>query len=197
MLDFVYVLTVLAAVILFGGLISIGNERQRRAIDGLREQAAHWAEQDLRLKRAHAMHEVRVPDARQWLTGVASRLVGTSPQVLALNPWEENGLKALVCPCQDGRNLVVTPVPPAQFVQAVKARGRSRLTRAEVGLLGDRPGRVPVHEMNIVTCGPFFDLEAKLAWQQACGSPLDAERLYVFEVPPARKTQVPHDGTIQ
>jgi hypothetical protein len=40
--------------------------------------------------------------------------------------------------------------------------------------------------MNIVTCGPFFDLEAKLAWQQACGSPLDAERLYLFEVPPAR-----------
>ena len=45
--------------------------------------------------------------------------------------------------------------------------------------------RVPTHEMNIVTCGPFFDLEAKLAWQQVCGAPLDAERLYMFEVPPA------------
>ena len=197
MLDFVYVFTVLAAVILFGALISIGNERQRKAIDGIREQAAQWAEQDLRLKRAHVMRDVRVPDARQWLTGVASRLLGTSPQVLALNPWEESGLKALICPCQDGRKLVVTPVPPAQFVQAVKARGRSRLAKAEVGLLGDHPGRVPAHEMNIVTCGPFFDMEAKLAWQQACGSPLDAERLYMFEVPPARKTQVPHDGAIQ
>jgi hypothetical protein len=39
--------------------------------------------------------------------------------------------------------------------------------------------------MNIVTCGPFFDLEAKIAWQQVCGSPLDAERLYLFEVPPS------------
>jgi hypothetical protein len=79
----------------------------------------------------------------------------------------------------------MTPVPPAQFVKAVRVNGRSRLAKAEVGLLGDRPQRVPTHEMNIVTCGPFFDLEAKLAWQQICGVPLEAERLYLFEVPPA------------
>jgi hypothetical protein len=187
MLDVLFALSVLAAVIFFGALISVGNERQRKAIDGIREQAARWAEQDLRLKRARAMREVRVPDARTWLTGVASRLLGTSPHVLALNPWEEAGLKALVCPCQDGRKLVVTPVPPGQFIQALKVRSRSRLARAEVGLLGDRPGRVPVHEMNIVTCGPFFDLEARLAWQQTTGSTLDAERLYLFEVAAVEK----------
>jgi hypothetical protein len=184
MLDVFFALSVLAAVIFFGALISIGNERQRKAIDGIREQASHWAEQDLRLKRARAMRDVRVPDARQWLNGVTARLLGTSPQLLALNPWEANGLKAVVCPCEDGRKLVMTPVPPAQFVKAVRVNGRSRLVKAEVGLLGDRPQHVPVHEMNIVTCGPFFDLEAKLAWQQVCGSLLDAERLYLFEVPP-------------
>jgi len=184
MLDVLFALSVLAAVIFFGALISVGNERQRKAIDGIREQASHWAEQDLRLKRARAMREVRVPDARQWLNGVTARLLGTSPQLLAMNPWEGNNLKAIVCPCEDGRKLVMTPVPPAQFIQAVRVNGHSRLTKAEVGLLGDRPQRVPVHEMNIVTCGPFFDLEAKLAWQLVNGSPLDAERLYLFEVPP-------------
>jgi hypothetical protein len=185
MLDVLFALSVLAAVIFFGALISVGNERQRKAIDGIREQASHWAEQDLRLKRARAMCDVRIPDARQWLSGVTARLLGTSPQLLALNPWEANGLKAVVCPCEDGRKLVMTPVPPAQFVKAVRVNGRSRLAKTEVGLLGDRPQRVPVHEMNIVTCGPFFDLEVKLAWQQVCGSPLDAERLYLFEVPSA------------
>jgi len=185
MLDVIFTVSVLAAVILFGALISIGNERQRKAIDGIREQAAHWAEQDLRLKRARAMREVSVPDARQWLGGVATRLLGTSHQLLALNPWEQNGLRAVVCPCEDGRKLVMTPIPPAQFVKAVRVNRRSRLAKAEVGLLGDRPKKVSVYEMNIVTCGPFFDLEAKLAWQQVCGSPLDAERLYLFEVPPA------------
>ena len=184
MFDIIFTVSVLAAVILFGALISVGNERQRKAIDGIREQAAHWAEQDLHLKRARAMREVSIPDARQWLGGVTTRLLGTSHPLLTLNLWEQKGLRALVCPCEDGFKLVLTPIPPTQFVKAVRVNRRSRLAKAEVGLLGDRPQRVPVHEMNIVTCGPFFDLEAKLAWQQVCGAPLDAERLYLFEVPP-------------
>ena len=183
MLDVIFAISVLAAVILFGALISVGNERQRKAIDGIREQASHWAEQDLRLKRARAMRDVQVPDARQWLSGATTRLLGTSHQLLALNPWEQNGLRAVVCPCEDGFKLVLTPIPPTQFVKAVRVNRRSRLAKAEVGLLGNRPQCVAVHEMNIVTCGPFFDLEAKLAWQQVCGSPLDSERLYLFEVP--------------
>jgi hypothetical protein len=186
MLDILFALAVLAAVIIFGALISMGNERQRRAIDGLREQAAHWAEQDLRLKRARAAVDVRVPDARAWLAGMAARLLGTLPLLLSMDPWEGEGLKALVCSCQDGRKLVVTPATPEVFIRAVGHRAHSRLARFEVGLLGDRPRRVPVHEMNLITCGPFFDLEAGLAWQQVWGSPLDAERLYLFEVSPAR-----------
>jgi hypothetical protein len=184
MLDIIFALAVLAAVIFFGTLISVGNERQRKAIDGIREQASHWAEQDLRLKRAHAQREVRIPDAHQWLSGVTAKLLGTSPLLLSLAVWEKNGRKAIVAPCEDGRKLVVTPVPPAQFVKAVQVRGRGRLARAEVGLLGDHPKRVQAHEMNIVTCGPFFDLEAKLAWLAITASALDAERLYLFEVPP-------------
>jgi hypothetical protein len=127
MLDVLFALSVLAAVIFFGALISVGNERQRKAIDGIREQAAHWAEQDLRLKRARAMREVRVADARAWLIGVVSRLLGTSPQVLSLNLWEENGLKALVCPCQDGRKLGPTfPVDPGRAGQPPQPAGESR-----------------------------------------------------------------------
>jgi hypothetical protein len=187
MLDFVYVLTVLAAVMLFGALISIGNERQRKAIDGLRAQAVRWAEADLRLKRARAMRDVQVPDPRLWLEGVASHLLGVSAQIVQLTPWAENGLNAILAPCADGRSLVLTPSLPSAFVKASRARGSRRLRKAEVGILGDHPGRVPVHKMNILTCGTFFDLEAKLAWLQVTGSPLEAERLYLFEVPPAGK----------
>ena len=187
MLDFVYVLTILAAVSLFGGLISIGNERQRKAIDGLREQAVRWAEADLRLKRARAMRDVQVTDPRAWLEGVVSHLLGVPAQIVQLTPWAENGLNAILAPCADGRNLVLTSSLPSAFVKASRVRGSRRLRNAEVGILGLHPGHVPVHEMNIVTCGTFFDLEAKLAWLQVTDSPLDSERLYLFEVPPARK----------
>ena len=54
MIDTIFAILVLGAVIFFGALLSIGNERQRKAIDGIREQASYWAEQDLRLKRARA-----------------------------------------------------------------------------------------------------------------------------------------------
>lgn len=42
---------VASAVIFFGALISMGNERQRRAIDGLREQVVLWAVKDLQTQR--------------------------------------------------------------------------------------------------------------------------------------------------
>jgi len=181
MFETIMYISVLGAVLFFGVLISVGNERQRKAISGIREQAAHWAETDIRLKRA--MRDVLVPDARQWLVGVAGKVLGASPQVLSLNPWEGNGLKAVVCPCEDGRKLVLTPELPARFIKGVQLKGRSRLSKADVGLLGDRPKRVPVFEMNIVTCGPFFDLEARQVWNGVTGSRLEFDRLYLFEVP--------------
>ena len=181
MFETIMFLSVLGAVLFFGALISIGNERQRKAINGIREQAARWAETDIRLKRA--MRDVRVPDARQWLVGVAGKVLGSSPQILALNPWEENGLKAIVCPCEDGRKLVLTPELPSRFVKGVQPKGGNRLSKADVSLLGDRPKRAPVFEMNIVTCGPFFDLEARQVWQGVTGSRMEFDRLYLFEVP--------------
>jgi len=185
MLDIVFALSVLVAVILFGALISIGNERQRQVIDGLRQQVARWAEGNLRLKRASLMREVHVPDPRKWLESTTARLLGIPPQLTELAPWESGGLSALVAPCMDGRKLVVTPVPPVIFIKGIQPRGSRRLAQAEVGLLGDRPRRLVPHEMNIVTCGAFFDLEAKLAWREVTGQALDAERLYLFEVPSA------------
>lgn len=50
-MEMILALVVVIAVIIFGALISMGNERQRRALDGIREQTALWASQDLRLKR--------------------------------------------------------------------------------------------------------------------------------------------------
>jgi hypothetical protein len=186
MLDMIFAVSVVSGVIFFGALLSIGNERQRRAIDGIREQASYWAEQDLRLKRARAAHEVQVDDPRAWLAGIISRVLGESPVVTALLPWENDDARAMVAVCSDGRRWVMTPLQPRRFIQAIRPRSRSRLQQAEVGVLGDHPKRVPVHELSIVTAGAFFDIEAAKAWQQVTGAPLGAERMYLFEVPPAR-----------
>ena len=43
MTDIIFATLVLGAVILLGALITIGNERQRKAIDTLRQAAEDWA----------------------------------------------------------------------------------------------------------------------------------------------------------
>jgi hypothetical protein len=186
MLDIIFAVSVLAAVIFFGALISVGNEHQRQAIDGLREQAVRWAEADLRLKRIHVLHTLRVESPKEWLDAVITKLLGSSPALLSISPWHQNELKAIVGVCKDGRRIVVSPVQPANFIKALKVKSHSRLQKSEVGPLGDHPRRVPVHELNIVTAGEFFDLEATSAWQKATGNRLEIERLYLFEVPPVR-----------
>jgi len=189
MLDFVFAVSVLASALFFGALLSAGNERQRRAIDGIREQAARWAEADLRLKRAQAARDVKVDDPINWLAGVISRVLGESPVLTNLTVWEHEDARAMVAVCSDGRRMVVTPLPQDRFLKALRSRSRSRLARAEVGLLGDYPKRVPVHELSIITAGAFFDLEAAQVWHHIAGVSLGAERLYLFEVPSVAQSQ--------
>ncbi len=186
MTDFIIATLIIAAVMFLGLLISAGNERQRRAIDGIREQAARWAEGDLRLKRAKLTHEIRIENPRLWLEGIANRVLGTHVSLTDLSLWNSDRAKALVATCADGNRLVVTPMPPERFVPAVQVKTKRGLTRrlhqAEESLLGDKPRRVPAYELSVVTAGVFFDLEAQNVWQQVTGEALEAERMYLFEV---------------
>ncbi|MBL8080483.1 MAG: hypothetical protein JNM55_21105 [Anaerolineales bacterium] len=183
MLDVIFAVSVLVAVIFFGALLSIGNERQRKAIDGIREQTAYWAEQDLRLKRARALREVHVENPNLWLAGIIVRVTGEATTIISLHSWTSEEARAIVGTSSDGRRYVITPMPPQRFIRAIKPKSRSRLQQAEVGLLGDHPKRIQVYELSIVTAGAFFDLEATQAWQLVTHSHLGAERLYLFEVP--------------
>jgi hypothetical protein len=90
----------LAAVIFFGVLISTGNERQRRALDGIREQAALWATQDLRLKREKLARDVKVDDPVAWLNQAVAMVYGKSLDLTVTEVFENP--QALVCTAKDG-----------------------------------------------------------------------------------------------
>jgi hypothetical protein len=66
----------LGAVIFLGALISASNERQRKALDGLREQTALWAMQDLQLKREKLARDVKVDNPLAWLNRITSNILG-------------------------------------------------------------------------------------------------------------------------
>jgi len=76
MLEVALAVSVLAAVILIGVLISIGNERQRRALEELRSDLRQWALGDLEIKREKAVREIQIIDPLAWLRDVTRRVTG-------------------------------------------------------------------------------------------------------------------------
>jgi len=75
-IDVVIGVLVVGAVIFFGALISIGNERQRKAIDTLKREMGDYFMQRLRLERGQALKEVSIPDAATWLSTAFSQAYG-------------------------------------------------------------------------------------------------------------------------
>jgi hypothetical protein len=190
MLDTVIAVVVLLAVLIFGALMVAGNERQRKAIDGLNTSYSRWAEHDLMLKRAAAAKTVRVLEPKAWLEGIATNIFGLTPKISNLSPWEAGEAKAMLAICQDGRKLVVTPNHPASFRKLIKSRKQkgaaAAITRTTVGILGNHPGKVSWDELNIISAGTFFDIEAGQAWEKLFNEKLAVDRLYMFDVPPER-----------
>jgi len=89
----------------------LGNERQRKAIDGLREQVVHWAVQDVKIKREQFACEVRVENPIDWLNKVVGRAYGYSQNLQVLEVFSEP--QALVCGAEDGTNKVIfSPLSP-------------------------------------------------------------------------------------
>ena len=174
---------VFAAILLLGALISTGNERQRRAIDGLREQAEAWAEQDIRIKREKLARQISIDDPLAWLEKTAAQSLGSAPKLVSVSPWQKESLSALVAVCQDGRRLVFTPIPRERLLSALKVKSKGALAGMSGTLLGDKPARTPHTELSVVTSGMFFDIEAGQVWQKLTGEVLPSPRLSMYEIP--------------
>ena len=175
--------SVLLAVLLLGALISSANERQRKAIDGLREQIEAWAEQDIRIKREKLARQITIPDPIAWLEKTAAQILGSAPGLVTATPWQKDNLTAIIAVCQDGRRLVFTPLPRERFLKAVQLKGRGVLAQAETSLLGDKPKDASHYELSVLTSGMFFDIEADQVWLAITGQALPAKHLTMFEIP--------------
>jgi len=178
-MDSVLAIFVLGAVIFFGALISIGNERQRQALDGIREQAALWAMQDLRLKREKLAREVRVDDSLGWFNKIVSKVVGRDFNLKVIESFSEPPV--LVCEVEDRSSKVLfTPLSPAG-IRRLKSGRRSRLSQyANQNPLFSLAGNTTHYELTILNAGILFDLEVALAWKSLTGEDLGAQSLWMF-----------------
>ena len=162
---------VVGSVIFFGALLSAGNERQRRALDGIREQAALWAMQDLRLKREKLARDVKVDNPLVWLNKVVAKVYGEALGLTVVDFFENP--QALVCDGNEGRRVVFSPASPDD-IRRLKKVHKHKLSRVgNAHPLMDLPRGTERVEISILNGGILFDLELPLAWKAFQGSDMD------------------------
>lgn len=186
--------SLLVAIVLLGALITAANDRQRKALDGIREQVEAWAQEDILIKREKVARSIQVEAPLAWLEKTAAAVLGQAPGIISSTTWEKGGLLAIIAVCNDGGRLVFTPVPRERFLKSIRLNKRGALSQAEVSVLGDKPEKVAHYDLSVLTSGMFFDIEAAQTWQALSGQVLPAKRLTMFEVAPRAGAQVKKTG---
>lgn len=179
-MEILLAIVVAVAVIFFGALISIGNERQRRAIDGLREQVGLWAVQDLKIKREHLARTVQVPDPLGWLNKIISKACGYDLKLQVLEIFEEP--QSLVCISSiNNLRVILSPISPEEIRQ-IKSKRQNRLSQfTDQNPLLFISRKAITRELSVLNSGIFFDIESAEAWQNLTGKALQqTNSLWVY-----------------
>ncbi len=153
-MEIILAIVVASAVIFFGALISMGNERQRKVIDGLREQVVLCAMQDLRIKREGLARDIHVDDPLGWLNKVGVRVCGYELNLQVIEVVENP--RVLICATGDGREKIVfTPYSPAE-IRSMKRAKHNRLSQyAYRNPLLSLPRDVTAFECSVLNNGIF------------------------------------------
>ncbi len=182
-MDGIFAILVFGAVIFFGALISAGNERQRKAIDALREQVERWSMEDLRLKRGQMGQNVKVPNPIHWLNQSVTKATGQNVQ-FSLVQTHKNGVNAIACHEENaGADVVFSTVSPQQIKKLGKQK-RSRLAN-----LSDHNPILPLRkgtdviELTMLNAGVIFDIELPLALKELLEEETVADRLFMYVLP--------------
>lgn len=175
-------IVVATAVIFFGALISAGNERQRKAIDELREQIALWAMQDLRIKCEQLARDVRIDDPLSWFNKVVSKIMGNDLLLQVVESFDDP--PALECDATNGfAKLIFTPVHPSQIIRMSRERHDRLSQYGKRNPLFLLPKKARFYELSILNSGILFDLELSLAWKGVTGNPIvQTDRLWVYKI---------------
>jgi hypothetical protein len=182
MLEVTLAVSVIAAVVVVGLLISLGNERQRRALEELNQYVSDWAIGDLRIKRARAAREIQIERPVEWLEEMARLAMGASPALRDVVRVHQNP-EAIEVATDGEYILVYSPVEPRRLKRLSKNGGKKGVSLTqETPLLGKKPGRVNAYELSVLNAGVFFDIEADQVWRQITHRPLSAHRLWIYAV---------------
>lgn len=178
------VLAVFAVIIILALWFEQG--RMTRAMRNLEKDARHYMVRDLSMKRTEVAAKVsadKVEDPERWLAACVGQVSGTVPAVQVVKTWksEQDGrVCGIVLDSEDFTRYLFTPVEPRKLFPLLKAKSGT-LSSSDTVLLGRKPEKLPVYELNIVTVSEFFDMQASVVWQHYFGVSLPTDYLYLYE----------------
>jgi hypothetical protein len=181
-MEIILAIVVGVAVIFFGALISMGNERQRKAIDSLREQTALWAVQDLKIKRERLAREAKVTDPFAWFNKVAAKVYGLDLKLQFLESFDQpQGL--IFTSGYDGSKFIFSTLSQKEINSLGNAK-RGRLSQlSDQNPLLSLPRGIKSYELSVLNCDVLFDLELPIAWKGLSGQYLgETGHIWMYQV---------------
>ena len=175
-------IVVIAAVVIFGALISVGNERQRKAIDRLHVAYKQWAVQDLRLKRGTVSAQTHIEDLTAWLTKATSLAFGHKTIVMDYQVHNAPVTTVEFHDAEVGTTVVCTLESPDVLIPMLRKK-RSVLR----GELLSNPAfhinkKTPAIELSMLNAGAMFDIELSVAWNTLTGQVTQSDTLWAYVV---------------
>lgn len=162
-MEILLAIVVASAVIFFGALISMGNDRQRKAIDGLREQVGLWAVQDIQIKREKLKQEISIDDPISWFNKIVYKISRRQINLRIVEIINDNS--TLIFSSEESQNRIVFSTNSPNDLKSLRRDKKSRLSNnMENQLVSLLSKQVTAYEISALNGGIMFDLELSLAW---------------------------------
>ncbi len=181
-MEIILAIVVASAVIFFGALISMGNERQTKAIDDLREQVVHWALQDLRIKHKRIEQDLQIPDPLGWLNRIAKKAFDRNLEIKLIEI--SNDSLTIKCNSDNSENNILFTIYSPANIRALNRPKNTRLSQyTERNPLMLLPRTARVFEFSILNEGVLFEHELSFVWKELTGLDIGETRslwMYIF-----------------
>lgn len=178
--DLFLAIVVVGAIIAFGALISVGNERQRRAIDALHQAYKQWAVQDLRLKRGTVGAQTRIEDLTAWLTKTTSLALGRKTIVMDYQLHNAPVTTVEFHDAEVGTTVVCTLESPEILLPILRKKHSVLRGELRSNPLFRVNKKTPAVELSMLNAGTMFDIELPVAWNTLTGQVTESDRLWAY-----------------
>jgi hypothetical protein len=180
MTDLLLAAVVVGAIIAFGALISVGNERQRRAIDALHQAYRQWAIQDLRLKRGTVRSQTKIEDVTAWLTKSTSLAFGRKTIVM---DYQLHTAPITTIEFQDlelGKTVICTLESPDVLIPMLRKKSSGLRGELRTNPVFRVSKKTTAIELSMLNAGSMFDIELTIVWNTLTGQATESDVLWMY-----------------